>query len=180
VDAPLPNPTDAIIRPWRLATLAASLIAGIELIALVLLGFLLLAKPLSHAIQRHASATATAAVVKKVKAVSTAHQLIKAPKIGVAKIPRGHTSVLVLNGNGRAGVAHIEASRLQHLGYRVGGAANAKRSDYATTVIMFRSGFAAEGHRLARDLHVSVVGPLDGMKPSALHGSQLVVVLGAR
>lgn len=177
MDAPLPNPTDALIRPWRLATLAASLLAGIELVALVLLAFLLLAKPLSHAIQRHA--TATAAVAKKVKAASTAHTLIKAPKIGAAKIPRSHTSVLVLNGNGRAGVAHIEASRLQHLGYRVGGAANAKRSDYATTVIMFRSGFAAEGHRLARDLHVSVVGPLDGMKTAALHGSQLVVVLGA-
>jgi hypothetical protein len=178
VDAPLPNPTDAI-RPWRLATMTASLIAGVELIALILLGFLLLAKPLSHAIQRHATATATAAVVKKVRAAST-HTLIKAPKIGVAKVPRSHTSVLVLNGNGRAGVAHTEASTLQHLGYHVGGAANAKRSDYATTVIMFRSGFAAEGHRLARDLHVSVVGPLDGMKAAALHGSQLVVVLGAR
>jgi hypothetical protein len=180
VDAPLPNPTDALIRPWRLATLTASLIAGIELIALVLLAFLLLAKPLSHAIQRHATATATAAVVHKAKAAATTHKLVKAAKVGVAKIPRSHVSVLVLNGNGRAGVAHSEASTLQHLGYRVGGATNAKRSDYATTVIMFRGGFAAEGHRLARDLHVSVVGPLDGMKASALHGSQLVVLLGAR
>ena len=180
MDAPLPNPTDALIRPWRLATLTASLIAGIELIGLILLAFLLLAKPLSHAIQRHATATATAAVVKKVHAASTAHKLVKPPKIGVAKVPRSRMSVLVLNGNGRAGVAHIEASRLQHFGYRVGGAANAKRSDYATTVVMFRNGFAAEGHRLAHDLHVSVVGPLDGMKASALHGSQLVIVLGAR
>jgi hypothetical protein len=176
VDAPL-TATDAIIRPWRLATLAASVIAGIELIALVLLAFLLLAKPLSHAIQNHASASATASLAKP-KAVN-AHKLIKAPAVGVAKIPRSHISVLVLNGNGRAGAAHVEASRLQHLGYRIGGAGNAKRSDYATTVVMFRGGFAAEGHRLARDLHVSVVGPLDGMSLSALHGSQLVVVLGA-
>jgi hypothetical protein len=176
VDAPL-TATDALIRPWRLATLAASVIAGIELIALVLLAFLLLAKPLSHAIQHHATATATASVAKaKARPV---HKLIKPPPVGVAKLPRAHTSVLVLNGNGRAGAAHVEASRLLHLGYRVGGAGNAKRSDYATTVVMFRSGFAAEAHRLARDLHVSVVGPLDGMKPSALHGSQLVVVLGA-
>ena len=35
-------------------------------------------------------------------------------------------------------------------------------------------------HRLARDLHVKVVGPLDGLSTSALHGSELVVVLGAR
>lgn len=179
MDTPLPNPTDALIRPWRLATLAASLIAGVELIGLVLLAFLLLAKPLSHAIQNHATATAAAAAVKKAKAAPV-HKLIKPPPVGVAKTPRSHLSVLVLNGNGRAGVAHVEASKLQHLGYRVGGAANAKRSDYATSVVMFRSGFAAEGHRLARDLHVSVVGPLDGMRLSALHGSQLVIVLGAR
>ena len=181
MDAPLPNPADALIRPWRLATLAASLIAGIELVALVLLGFLLLAKPLSHAIQSHAAAAATADVAKKANAkAAPVHKLIKPAPVGKAKLSRAQTSVLVLNGNGRAGVAHVEAARLQHLGYRVGGAANAKRSDYATTVVMFRSGYAAEGHRLAHDLHVSVVGPLDGMKPSALHGSKLVIVLGAR
>lgn len=179
MDAPL-SPTDALIRPWRLATLAASLIAGVELIALVLLAFLLLAKPLSHAIQRHATATGTASVAAKVKASAPVHKLIKPPPVGVAKIPRGKTSVLVLNGNGRAGVAHTEATRLQHLGYKVGGAMNAKRSDYATSVVMFKSGFAAEGHRLANDLHISVVGPLDGMTPAALHGTQVVVVLGAR
>jgi hypothetical protein len=178
VDAPL-SPVDALIRPWRLATLAASLIAGVELIALVLLAFLLLAKPLSHAIQRHAAATATASVVKKEKAALPTHTLKTTP-VAAAKLPRSHTSVLVLNGNGRAGVAHAEAVKLQHLGYKVGGAANAKRSDYATSVVMFRNGYAGEGHRLARDLHIAVVGALDGMKPSALHGSQVVVVLGAR
>ena len=44
---------------------------------------------------------------------------------------------------------------------------------------MYVPGFQAEGARLARDLHVKVVGPLDGMRPSALHGGQLAVVLGA-
>jgi hypothetical protein len=64
------------------------------------------------------------------------------------------------------------------LGYRIGGATNAKRSDYATTVVMYRPGFSGEGRRLARDLHVSAVGPLDGIKATALHGSQAVVVVG--
>jgi hypothetical protein len=45
---------------------------------------------------------------------------------------------------------------------------------------MYRRGYEAEGRRLARDLHVKVVGPLDGLKTSALHGAQLAVVLGAR
>jgi hypothetical protein len=177
VDAPL-TPSDALIRPWRMATLAASLIAGIELVVLVVLAFLLLAKPLSHAIQHRASAAAVTSA--KHTAAPAVHKLVKPPAVGKPKLARGATHVLVLNGNGRAGAAHDEAAKLQGLGYRIGGAANAKRNDYATTVVMFRPGFAAEGHRLARDLHVSVVGPLDGIKPSALHGSQLVVLLGAR
>ena len=38
---------------------------------------------------------------------------------------------------------------------------------------MYRPGFRAEGLRLARDLKVKVVGPLDGLPPSALTGGQL-------
>ena len=56
---------------------------------------------------------------------------------------------------------------------------NARRQDYAATVIMYRAGFRAEGLRLARDLKVKVVGPLDGLAPSALMGGQLAIVIGA-
>ena len=45
---------------------------------------------------------------------------------------------------------------------------------------MFKKGFNAEGVRLARDMNVKIVGPLDGLKPSAMHGAQLAIVLGAR
>ena len=68
MDAPL-TPPDALIRPWRLATLAASLIAGIELVVLIVLAFVLLAKPLSRAIQHHANAVATAPTAAHAKAV---------------------------------------------------------------------------------------------------------------
>src|SRR5205085_839467 len=57
VDAPL-EASDALIRPWRTATLVASLVAAVELVLLLAAAFLLLAKPLSHAMQRHAEATA--------------------------------------------------------------------------------------------------------------------------
>jgi LytR cell envelope-related transcriptional attenuator len=175
VDAPL-TPPDALIRPWRLATLAASLIAGIELVLLIVLAFVLLAKPLSRAIQHHASAVATAPA--KTHATHVVRKVIKTTPPTQPKLARSAVHVLVLNGNGRAGAAHVEASRLQSLGYRIGGATNAKRSDYATTVVMYRPGFSGEGHRLARDLHVAAVGPLDGIKATALHGSQAVVVVG--
>ena len=56
MDAPLPSP-DALVRPWRTATLVASLVAAIELVLLVVAALLLLAKPLAHAVRHHAEAT---------------------------------------------------------------------------------------------------------------------------
>jgi len=174
VDAPLES-HDALIRPWRTATLVASLVAAVELVLLLGLAFLLLAKPLSHAMQRHAEATAFAPVKKHAAPV-----VRKQAPIGLPKLMRAETGVFVLNGNGRSGAASAEASRLSDRGYLVPGTGNAKRQDYATTVVMYKRGFHAEGVRLARDLHVKVVGPLDGLKPSALHGAQLAIVVGAR
>jgi hypothetical protein len=181
VDAPLSAPDalipDALIRPWRTATLVASLVAAIELVLLLGAGFLLLAKPLAHAMQKHAAATAFAPANKHTSAPPVIH---KPAPIGLPKLLRSQTGVFVFNGNGRSGAASSEASKLSSLNYLVPGTGNAKRQDYATTVVMFRKGFHAEGVRLARDLHVKIVGPLDGLKPSALRGAQLAIVLGAQ
>ncbi len=43
---------------------------------------------------------------------------------------------------------------------------------------MFQPGLRAEALRLARDLHVRVVSPLDGLRPRDLHGAKLALVLG--
>ncbi len=174
MDAPLPT-SEALIRPWRTATVVASLVAAVELILLVGAAFLLLAKPLAHAVQRHAEAAALAA--PKHTATPVVHR--KVAKVGKPKLSRAHTGVLVLNGNGRSGAASAEAYKLSGLGYRISSKGNAKRQDYASTVVMYRRGYEPEGLRLAHDLHVKVVGPLDGLPASALHGGQLAVVLGA-
>ncbi len=175
--APLP-PSAALTRRGRTATLVASLVAVIELVLLVGAAAMLLAKPLAHAVQRHAEASVLApATTSTKKAQAIVHRIKRVPP---AKHTRSHTGVFVLNGNGRNGAASAEASKLSALGYRVPGKGNAKRTDYATTVVMYRRGWEAEGRRLASDLHVKVVGPLDGMSTSALHGAQTVVVLGAR
>lgn len=170
MDAPL-DASDALIRPWRTATLVASLVAAVELVLLLAAAFLLLAKPLSHAMQRHAEATAFAPPDKPL--------IPKQAPIGMPKLMRAETHVFVLNGNGRNGAASTEAARLGDLGYRTTGTGNATRQDYATTVVMYKRGFHAEGVRLAHDLHIKIVGPLDGLKPTALHGAQLAIVLGA-
>jgi hypothetical protein len=167
-----------LVRPWRRATFVASAIAAVELVGLVLCLLVIVAKPLAHAVQHHAQTVAAAAtplpapVRREIK-----RQAAPPPKPAVS---RHETKVLVLNGNGRTGVAHAEAAKLQSLGYQIAGAADAKRHDYATSVVMYKTGFRAEGVRLAHDLHVGVVGPLDGLPPNTLAGGQLAVIIGAR
>jgi hypothetical protein len=175
VDAPLAAP-DALIRPWRTATIVASLVAAIELVLLVVAGFVLLAKPLAHAVRHHAS-THVAATAQKA-AAKPAARVQKQPAAAI-HLTRAKTGVLVLNGNGRTGAAAAAAARLQHLGYPIEATGNAPRADYATTSVLYRPGFRGEALRLARDLGVHAVGPLDGIAVSALHGGKLAVILGA-
>ena len=167
------------MRPWRRATIVATLIAAVELILLIVCAAVLVAGPLAHAVQRRAQSHAHKATPAQPAPVrkALAQQHTPAAK---ATHTRAQTKVLVLNGNGRTGIAHQEAAKLQSLGYDIAGAADAHRHDYATSLVMYRPGYRPEGVRLAHDLHVSVVGPLDGVKVSALHGGQLAVILGAR
>jgi hypothetical protein len=44
---------------------------------------------------------------------------------------------------------------------------------------MYRAGHRPEAKRLAADMGVTLVGPLDGLTSRQLHGAQLVVVLGS-
>ena len=172
---------EELIRPWRRATIVATLIAAVELVALIVCLAAIVARPLAHAVQRraelHAKKTQAAAVPPAPVRKEIARQHAAPAK---PKLPRAKTKVLVLNGNGHTGAAHAEAGKLHELGYNVTGAADARRRDYATTLVMYRPGFRPEAVRLAHDLHVTVVGPLDGVSSAALRGGQLAVILGAR
>jgi hypothetical protein len=177
VDAPLLSPHD-LIRPWRRATVVAGVIAAAEAVVLVAVGAVLLAKPVTHAIEKHARAAAAAkASPAPAKQLAKAIRATKAPP-GKAR-PRTHLKIMVFNGNGLSGAAGTTAGTLQNLGYSISGTANAARQDYATTVVMYKPGFRAEGIRLAKDLHVRAVGPLDGVRARALHGGELAVIVGA-
>jgi hypothetical protein len=50
--------------------------------------------------------------------------------------------------------------------------------NYAMSIVLYRPGYRAEGLRLARELRVHVVGPLDGLRAPALRGGELAVILG--
>jgi hypothetical protein len=158
------------IRPWRTAAVVASLVAALELVVLLIVGVALLAKPVAEKVKEAAVAQALTPPAKKPKVVP----------LGQPKLDRSETAVLVLNGNGRSGAASEEADRVRAKGYQVASIGDAPRRDYARSLIMFRPGFAPEAHRLARDLRIKIVGPLDGLRPAALQGAHAVVVLGER
>ena len=87
--------------------------------------------------------------------------------------------MLVLNGNGVQGAAALAAQLAQARGYPVLDVGNATKTGYARTIVMYRPGFRSEALRFRHDLNLSVVAPLDGMKPAELKGAQLVEILGA-
>jgi hypothetical protein len=93
--------------------------------------------------------------------------------------PRAHVRVLVMNGNGVSGAASSAAQRLEVEGYRIGGATNAPRHDYARSMVLYVPGWVKEARRLAHDTGVRLVAPVDGMRPSRLRGSKIVLLLGS-
>jgi hypothetical protein len=163
------------VRPWRRATILLGTVAALELVLLLGAGVLLLAKPISRALQRQAEAAAVPAIKKPEPPAARKTAAVPVEP----KLRREQTSVMVLNGNGRSGAAATAAARLHALGYVIASTGNARRQDYASTVVMYRGGYRGEALRLAKDLHVKVVGPLDGLKPAALMGGQLALIVGS-
>lgn len=173
MDHPLAAP-DALVRPWRTAAYIAGAVAAVELLLLLVIGGGALVGAVSDRVQLAATAKANAPLERRAKPVTR-----KSAAAPAAKRPRSGTVVLVLNGNGRTGAAAVAASSVRGKGYRIGHVGNAPRSDYARSLVMYRPGFAGEGKRLARDLRVRLVGPLDGMRPRDLGRAHVVYILGA-
>ena len=165
-----PVPADVLVRPWRTATLIASAVAAVELVVILVLGVVLVGKPLTEKM-RDAARDRTLGT----PAVATATK----PRIGpsVPRLSREDTSVLILNGNGVSGAAHAAASRVRARGYSIGEVGNANRTDYMRSVVMYRPGFRGEALRLARDLRIKIVGPLDGLGVRDLMGAHLALVV---
>ena len=155
-----------LVRPWRRATIAVSAVAALELVLLAGVAIVLFGNPLAGHLR--ASAAAAAAPPQRTAANTPAKKAI---------LPRDEISVMVLNGNGRAGAAHTAADRVQARGYLLGNVGNAP-STTPRSLVMFRPGYEAEARRLGRDLRVRLVRPLDGMRPRQLLGAHLVLILG--
>jgi LytR cell envelope-related transcriptional attenuator len=157
-----------LVHPWRTRAIVAGAVAAVELVVLLVAGIVLVAPALGRHVRHQATATALAPLAP----------VPKQPKPGQPTLTRGETSVLVLNGNGRAGAAGAEAARVRGLGYMVGGVGNAQKTSYGRSVVMYRPGFRPEAVRLAHDARIAIVTPLDGLRRSQLQGAHLALILG--
>ena len=130
----------------------------------MIVGVALVAKPMAH--RAITNAAKTPAVTKP------------KPEPMLPLLPRRLTSVTILNGNGVAGAAATEASRVRVRGYKIGVVGNAPRGSFGQSVVMYRAGRIREARRLARDIGIAIVSPLDGLRKGDLHGAKLAVVVG--
>lgn len=163
-----PSPTvHPLVRPWRTTAILASGVAALELLILLILAMTFVGKGVTAQAKEAALTRATGISAPNVR-----------PEPRRATLARGETSVLVLNGNGRTGAAAEGASRVRARGYLVSSTGNAKRSDYGRSVVMYRPGHRAEAQRLARDLRVKLVGPLEGMTVRDLLGAHVALIVG--
>lgn len=171
MDYPLTAPDE--VRPWRTAAVIAGAIALVETLILLVLGGGALAEAVSDRVQ--------VAARENVRAAQSKPQPTrrKPERIPAAKVPRRKVAVVVLNGNGRTGAAAAAASRVRGEGYKIRSVGNAPHTGFPRSIVMFRPGFAGEGRRLARDLGVKQVGPLDGIRPRGLRGAHAVYIIGA-
>ena len=158
-------------QPWRAAAIVAAAIAAVELVLLVLLGLAAVARPLATAVETQAKERALAP-----KRAAPAPGRAAVPP---ARLPRTRTSVIVLNGNGVTGAAGNAASLVRSLRYLVAGTANAPRTDFRRSLVMYRPGFRGEAFRLADDLNVKRVVPLDGLRAADLRGAHVALIVGS-
>ncbi len=160
-------------QPWRAAALVAAGVAALELFLLVILGLAFIATPFADE-AASPGPKRTAAVPAK-----QGSGRAEAPKpVPAAKLARNETSVMIFNGNGITGAAGNAANVARSMRYLIAGTADARRTDYPRSLVMYRPGFEGEAARLARDLRVKRIAPLDGLRPGELQGAQLALIVG--
>lgn len=166
---------------WRAAAIVAAGVAALELVLLVVVILAAFAKPFSNDADIVATATLgkkTAKVEASTPAAADSVKEQRSAPAPVAKLGRNETSVIVLNGNGIQGAADEAAGVVQSLRYLVAGTANAPRTDFLRSLVMYRPGYKAEAMRLAKDVRVKRVVPLDGMRAADLQGAHIALILG--
>jgi LytR cell envelope-related transcriptional attenuator len=178
VDHSTPLPT----QPWRAAAIVAAAIATVELLLLVLIAVAFSTRFFADEVNRTldtALPQTPTAVQPSPQPSSTGNTKTSAASKPVKPVlSRRETAVIILNGNGIPGAAANLADNVRRRGYLISGSANAPRSDFTKSIVMFRPGFQREAERLGADMKIKRVVPLDGMSKGDLQGAHLALILG--
>ena len=169
--------------PWRAAAIVAAAIATVELLILVLIAVAFATKFFTGEVDRAVDSALPQAAAQQQAASNSTTPAAGTQKSTTSKaakpvLPRRETAVIVLNGNGVAGAASITADRVRARGYLISGSANAPRTDFSQSLIMFRPGYQREAERLGADMKIKRVVPLDGMSKGDLQGAHLALIIG--
>lgn len=167
-------------QPWRSAALIAAAVASAELCLLVVLGVIVFGKFFSGQVERATdpAAVAEAAVAEKSAGAQGTEDEAGKPA-AKPMLTRRETSIIVLNGNGVSGAAAVMAERVRGRHYRIAATDNAPRL-LARSLVMYRPGFEREAKRLGGDIGIKRLSPLDGVRPRALQGAHVAVLIGTR
>jgi hypothetical protein len=167
--------------PWRTAAIVAAAVAAVELFILILVGIVFGAKLMGEKAETIVAQTIAKQTETPAPAPATSKDTADKPKkrVPVAELPRQRTSVIVLNGNGIPAAAAVASEEVRKFEYIIAATANAPRTDFQRSVVMFRPGYEGEARRLAKDLKIRRVTPLDGMSPADLQGAHIAYIVGA-
>ena len=165
-------------QPWRNAAFIAATVATVELAVLLIVGIVVFGKFFAGEVEKASDPIAvTQAAVEREQAAAPGATGNGQPR-EKPLLDRRKTSVIVLNGNGISGAAASSAESVRARHYIITGTGNAPRTDFSRSVVMYRPGFEGEARRLARDIGIRRVSPLDGIRKRDLQGAHIALIIG--
>jgi len=165
-------------QPWRSAAFIAASVATVELAVILVVGIVLFGRFFADEVDKATDPVTVARAAVEREASATTSQGGDGEKAAKPLLDRREVSVLVLNGNGISGAASVAADRVRDRRYVIAGTGNAPRTNFPRSLVMYRPGFEGEARRLARELGVRRVTPLDGLRIRDLQGAHVAYIVG--
>lgn len=98
-------------------------------------------------------------------------------KQAAAKVTPAEIEVTVLNGTSVAGLAATFGDKVEGKGFNLGAVTNSS-SSFEESVVMFRPGHKMEAQKVAKQLSISKLQPMNGEIESVSAGADVAVIVG--
>ena len=101
----------------------------------------------------------------------------KGGKQAAAKVKPGEIEVTVLNGTSVAGLAATYGDKVEGKGFGLGAVSNTEQP-FEASVVMFEQGHKPEAQKVAKQLQISELQPMNSEVKAASEGAEVAVVVG--